>query len=487
MCTFFKNFDNSQKFGHALAHLNPRSSLTFCFVFFTNSVSVLTSHLLRRSTMVHPKYLSPLVCCLLSLLRLLTLRLPFWHLFSSGAPCSSFQFLVPLVQLSQPLSSSYAKRSFRTKAVRGKKKPGSVLGKRPKQVTGSHLRSSPVSAQLVESPSDDEYDDDYDDGVFATPFRRQVNTNKYASLSASPTNNGTVESSSSTDGSASNDDHSELSHVDVQDDFPSPDTSDESSSSDSSNGSSSAASGDESFSVASSRIPAAGGGGGSDVLSVPSAMDSQQPLVSSSDSSSFIGPRRNPERTARSKVSSYEFGDYTSDRDIDCSSSDESVSSALADDSFSAPPHSVIPSSRSLFKVSNNPLSSGRAFLGAVENLPLGSPETGPVSRRSTTSMRIGTRPSTTAVKALGLLRPSNRSNDGQGKGSGRPAKHNKIHRHGVVTSSVAIPPEMIQCLNKSEKKQIKSLLRNAKPAIYYSWAEDYSDDPRDVGEKDPP
>ena len=59
-------------------------------------------------------------------------------------------------------------------------------------------------------------------------------------------------------------------------------------------------------------------------------MDSQQPLVSSSDSSSFIGPRRNLERTARSKVSSYEFGDYTSDRDIDCSSSDESVSSALA-------------------------------------------------------------------------------------------------------------------------------------------------------------
>jgi hypothetical protein len=56
-----------------------------------------------------------------------------------------------------------------------------------------------------------------------------------------------------------------------------------------------------------------------------------------------------------------------------------------------------------------------------------------------------------------------------------------------VVTNSVVIPPEIMECLNKSERKQIKSLLGKMKVALYYLWGEDYNDNPKKVGQLDPP
>ena len=125
-------------------------------------------------------------------------------------------------------------------------------------------------------------------------------------------------------------------------------------------------------------------------------------------------------------------------------------------------------------------------------NLHLGSPERGDVSRRGTTVQRIGTRSSTTAVKALRLLQPAKGANEGDGNGSGRFGKHKKAPRrdtvtNAVVNNSVVIPPEITECLNKSERKQIKLLLGKAKPALYYAWGEDYNDNPKKAGQLDPP
>jgi hypothetical protein len=56
-----------------------------------------------------------------------------------------------------------------------------------------------------------------------------------------------------------------------------------------------------------------------------------------------------------------------------------------------------------------------------------------------------------------------------------------------VVTNSLVIPPEISECLNKSEWKQIKSLLGKTEPALYYAWGEDYNNNPKKVGQLDPP
>jgi hypothetical protein len=56
-----------------------------------------------------------------------------------------------------------------------------------------------------------------------------------------------------------------------------------------------------------------------------------------------------------------------------------------------------------------------------------------------------------------------------------------------VVTNSVVIPLEIMECLNKLEHKQIKSLLGKMKAALYYSWGEDYNDNPKKAGLLDPP
>jgi hypothetical protein len=39
-----------------------------------------------------------------------------------------------------------------------------------------------------------------------------------------------------------------------------------------------------------------------------------------------------------------------------------------------------------------------------------------------------------------------------------------------------------MECLNKSEWKQIKSLLGKTQPALYYAWGEDYNDNPKNAG-----
>jgi hypothetical protein len=51
-----------------------------------------------------------------------------------------------------------------------------------------------------------------------------------------------------------------------------------------------------------------------------------------------------------------------------------------------------------------------------------------------------------------------------------------------VVTNSLVIPPEITECLNKSERKQIKSLLGKTQPAL-----EDYNNNLKKVGQLDPP
>jgi hypothetical protein len=55
-----------------------------------------------------------------------------------------------------------------------------------------------------------------------------------------------------------------------------------------------------------------------------------------------------------------------------------------------------------------------------------------------------------------------------------------------VVTNSLVIPPEITECVNKSEQKQIKSLLGKTQPALYYAWGEDYIDNPKKAGLRDP-
>ena len=222
--------------------------------------------------------------------------------------------------------------------------------------------------------------------------------------------------------------------------------------------------------------------------------DPLQQRISSSDSSSLIGLRRNPERNAHAKANSYEIGDDSSEvgNNRTTSSSDKSANVNASDSSFPMP-NSFKPSPRSSFEVSNVPLSKGRAMTtGPVVNLHLGSPVRGDVLRRKSTAKRIGTRSSTMAVKALRLLQPGKGANEGKGNHSGRFGKHKKApSRHTgtntVVTNSVVIPLEIMECLNKSEHKQIKSLLGKMKAALYYSWGEDYNDNPKKAGQLDPP
>jgi hypothetical protein len=223
--------------------------------------------------------------------------------------------------------------------------------------------------------------------------------------------------------------------------------------------------------------------------------NSVQQLISSFDSSLLIGLRCNPEHNARTKANSYKVGDDSSEVGNDCfsCSSDESASVDAGDPSIPTP-NSFKPSPRSSFEVSNILLSNGHAMTnGPVVNLHLGSPQRGDVSRRRSTAKCIGTRSSsTTTVKALQLLQPAKGENEGYGNGSGHFAEHKKAPRRGtvintVVTNSLVIPLEITECLNKSEWKQIKLLLVKTQPALYYAWGEDYNDNPKKVGQLDPP
>jgi hypothetical protein len=231
-----------------------------------------------------------------------------------------------------------------------------------------------------------------------------------------------------------------------------------------------------------------------DVMLLSHTNNSLQQQISSSDSSLLIGLHRNPERNTCAKANSYKVGDDSSEVGNDCfsCSSDKSASVDAGDPSIPTP-NSFKPSPRSSFKVSNVPLSNGHAMTtGPVVNLHLGSPQRGDVSQRGSTAKRIGTRSSTMAVKALQLLQPAKGENEGYGNGSGCFAKHKKAPRRGtvihmVVTNSLVIPPEITECLNKSEWKQIKLLLGKTQPALYYAWGEDYNNNPKKVGQLDPP
>jgi hypothetical protein len=168
-----------------------------------------------------------------------------------------------------------------------------------------------------------------------------------------------------------------------------------------------------------------------DVMLLSRTNNSLQQRISSSDSSSLIGLRCNLEHNVCMKANSYKVGNDSSEVGNDCtsSSSDKSASVDAGDPSIPMP-NSFKPSPRLSFEVTNIPLSKGRAMTtGPVVNLHLGSPERGDVSRRGSTAKRIGTRSSTTAVKALRLLQPAKGANEGYGNGSGHFAKHKKAPR----------------------------------------------------------
>jgi hypothetical protein len=86
------------------------------------------------------------------------------------------------------------------------------------------------------------------------------------------------------------------------------------------------------------------------------------------------------------------------------------------------------------------------------------------------------------AVKALRLLRPAKGAIEAKGKGYCHTAKHKKAQRRDTGDSYVVIPPEMMECLNKTEHKQIKLLLGKKKPALHYTWGEEYYENPKMPG-----
>jgi hypothetical protein len=113
-----------------------------------------------------------------------------------------------------------------------------------------------------------------------------------------------------------------------------------------------------------------------DVMLLSCTNNSLQQRISSSDSSSLIGLRCNPEHNARAKANGYKVGNDSSEVGNNCtsSSSDESASVDAGDPSIPMP-NLFKPSPRSSFKVSNVPLSKDHAMtIGPVVNLHLGSP-----------------------------------------------------------------------------------------------------------------
>jgi hypothetical protein len=112
------------------------------------------------------------------------------------------------------------------------------------------------------------------------------------------------------------------------------------------------------------------------------ANNSLQQCISSSDSSSLIGLRCNPECNARANDNSYKVGNDSSEVRNDCFSCSSSESASVEASNPSIPiPNSFKPSSRSSFEASNVPLSKGHAMTtGPVVNLHLGSPERGDIS-----------------------------------------------------------------------------------------------------------
>jgi hypothetical protein len=77
------------------------------------------------------------------------------------------------------------------------------------------------------------------------------------------------------------------------------------------------------------------------------------------------------------------------------------------------------------------------------------------------------------AVKALKLLQFAKGANEGDGNGLGCFVMHKNAQRkdtvtNTVITNSIVIPLERMECLNKTEQRQIKLLLGKMKAALYY-------------------
>ncbi len=103
-------------------------------------------------------------------------------------------------------------------------------------------------------------------------------------------------------------------------------------------------------------------------------------------------------------------------------------------------------------------------MIGHVVNLPLTcfpSTRGDGLQRISSTPKCFAKQSLTMSVKALWLLWLEKGANDAEGKVSCHTAKHKKAQRWDTGTSSVVIPLEMTECLNKMEQKQIKFLLGN--------------------------
>jgi hypothetical protein len=122
-----------------------------------------------------------------------------------------------------------------------------------------------------------------------------------------------------------------------------------------------------------------------DVMLLSRTNSSLQQRISSSDSSSLIGPHQNLDHIAHVEAHSYKVGDDSSDFGTDCTSSNESAMVDAGDFSFPIP-NLFKQSPRLSFEVSNVPLSKGWAMIGAVGNLHLGSPKRGHISRRGNTA-----------------------------------------------------------------------------------------------------
>jgi hypothetical protein len=210
---------------------------------------------------------------------------------------------------------------------------------------------------------------------------------------------------------------------------------------------------------------------------------SLQPNVSASESSLFIGPHRNPQQNARSKVKSYDIGEEPSDGENKCSISDEHVSSVGGGSgSITSRPDSFKSITKSSFDgVSRQPVL-GQSIIGPVLNLHHAAPPREESLKRNLGAPKnIATRSSTMAVKALRLLQPAKGANEAKGKGYCRTDKIKTAQRQDTGNRSVVIPPAMMECLNKTEHKQIKLLLGKKKPALYYAWGEEYDENPKNA------
>jgi hypothetical protein len=179
----------------------------------------------------------------------------------------------------------------------------------------------PETYSYYDADEDDEEDDedDEDDVIITSGLQHKLKIRSYASDSSycNATNNydnNNDDASSSSDHSTVGDGSGGVSNDDYEDnDDDAEDANHEANNDDATNG--------NECSICD------GTHSKEDYTSLSCTNQSFQPNVSASESSSFIGPRRNPQRNACSKVKSYDIGEEPSDGENKCSISDECLSS----------------------------------------------------------------------------------------------------------------------------------------------------------------